>query len=95
MKARPLPHPTSRGRGEGELCVSLKQADYIPVGVAVDARWGTVGGPTGVCNANVCVKDLCEIWLLNLDELLELCDLADLLECKDLVSLVSVDCQTS
>jgi hypothetical protein len=54
-----------------------------------------VGSPTSVCNTAMCVKDLCEIGLLLLDELLQLGDLADLLEGKDLISLVSVDCQTS
>ena len=63
--------------------------------VAVEARWRTVGGPTSVCNSGVRVKDFCEIWLLLLDELLELGYLAHLLESKDLVSLVTVDCQTS
>lgn len=68
---------------------------YIPVRVAVDARWGTVSGPSGVCNAGMCVKDLGHVWRLCCDELLELCDLAHLLECKDLISLVTIDCQTS
>lgn len=63
--------------------------------MAVDARRRTVGGPTGVCNTAVCVEDLCEVGLLLLDELLQLGDLADLLESKHLISLVSVDCQTS
>jgi hypothetical protein len=43
----------------------------------------------------MCVKDLCEIGLLLLNELLQLGNLADLLEGKDLISLVSVDGQTS
>lgn len=68
---------------------------YVPVRVAIDARWRTVGGPTSVCDTNVGIEDLCEVWLLLLDELLELCDLANFLECENLVSLVSVDCQTS
>jgi hypothetical protein len=54
-----------------------------------------VGSPTSVGNTAMCVKDLCEIGLLLLDELLQLGDLADLLEGKDFVSLVSVDGQTS
>lgn len=67
----------------------------VPVRMAVDARWGTVSSPSSVCNANVSVKDLCEIWLFLCNELLQLGDLADLLECEHFVSLVSVDCQTS
>ena len=68
---------------------------HVPVRVAVDARWGTVGGPTSVCNTGVCVKNLCEVGLLLLDELLQLGHLANLLESEDLISLVAVDCQTS
>lgn len=67
----------------------------IPVRVAVDTRRRTVGGPTSVGNAGVCVKDFCEVGLLVLDELLQLGDLADLLESKHFISLVSVDRQTS
>ena len=63
--------------------------------MAVDARRRTVGSPAGVGNTAVCVKDLCEIGLLLLDELLQLGNLADLLESKHLISLVSVDRQTS
>lgn len=62
--------------------------------MAVDARWRAVGGPAGVCDAGVGVKDFCEIWLLLLDQLLELGDLANLLEGKDFVALVAVDCET-
>ena len=54
-----------------------------------------MGSPAGVGNTAVCVKDLCEIGLLLLDELLQLGNLADLLESKHLISLVSVDRQTS
>ncbi|KAG9527140.1 isomerising glucosamine-fructose-6-phosphate aminotransferase, partial [Aureobasidium melanogenum] len=67
----------------------------IPVRVAVDTRRRTVGGPTSVSNTGVCIKDLCEVGLLVLDELLQLGDLADLLESVHLISLVSVDRQTS
>lgn len=81
----------------GKLCAEAETwiCVYVPVGVAVDARWGTVSGPASVCNTNVCVEHLCEVGLLGLDELLELCDLANLLESENLVPLVSVDCQTS
>lgn len=62
--------------------------------VAVDTRWGTVGGPSGVCNTGVRVEDLGEIWLLFRNKLLQLDDLADLFECKDLILLVSINSQT-
>jgi len=75
--------------------VSAAALSCVPVGVAVDTRRGTVGGPTSVGNTGVCVKDLCKIGLLLLDELLQLGDLANLLESEHFVSLVSVDCQTS
>lgn len=78
------------------MCVSAVALSYgIPVRVAVDTRGRTVGGPAGVGNAAVCVKDLCEIGLLLLDEFLQLGDLADLLEREHFISLVSVDRQTS
>jgi len=54
-----------------------------------------VSRPSSVCNTGMGVKDFCEIWFLLLDELLELCDFAHLFECENLVSLVTVDCQTS
>jgi hypothetical protein len=63
--------------------------------MAVDTRRRTVGSPASVGDTAMCVKDLCEIGLLLLDELLQLGDLADLLEGKDLISLVSVYGQTS
>jgi hypothetical protein len=47
-----------------------------------------------VGNTGVCVKDLCKIGLLLLDELLQLGDLANLLEGKDLVFLVTIDGNT-
>ena len=49
-----------------------------------------MGSPAGVCNADVGVKDLCEVWLLLLNQGLELSDLSDLLEGIDLVSLVAI-----
>lgn len=67
----------------------------IPVRVAVDTRRRTMGGPTSVGNTSVHVKNLCEVGLLVLDELLQLGDLANLLESVHLISLVSVDRQTS
>jgi len=67
----------------------------IPVRVAVQSGGWTVCGPSSVCNTGVRIKDLCQIRLLLFDELLELGHLADLLECKDLLLLVTIDCQTS
>jgi hypothetical protein len=64
------------------------------VGVAVDTRGGTVGGPSGVGNTGVAVKDLVEVEVLLLDELLQRRDLADLLDCVDLVLLVTVNGKT-
>ena len=67
----------------------------IPVGVAVDTRRRTVGGPSCVSNTSVRVKDLVEVKVLLLDELLQRGDLADLLDGVDLVLLVTVDGETS
>jgi len=64
------------------------------VRVAVDPAGGTVGGPSGVCNTGVVVKDLGHVGRLGLDELLQLGDLANLLEGKDLVLLVAIDGNT-
>ena len=58
--------------------------------MAIEARWGSVGGPSGVCNTGVRVEDLGQVGLLLLDQSLELDNLADLLEGKDLVLLVTV-----
>jgi hypothetical protein len=66
----------------------------IPVGMAVDTRRGTVGGPSGVGNTRVRVKDLVEVEVLLLDELLQRGDLADLLDCVDLILLVAVNGET-
>jgi hypothetical protein len=66
----------------------------VPVGVAVDARGGAVGGPSGVRDTGVRVEDLVEVELLLLDELLECGDLADLLDGVDLVLLVAIDGKT-
>ena len=73
-------------RGEAGQCV--------PVGVAVQAGRGTVGGPSRVRNAGVRVEDLGEIGLLLVDQALELGDLAHLLEGKDGVLLVAIDGKT-
>ena len=64
------------------------------MGVAVDARGGTVGGPSGVRNTGVRVEDLVEVEVLLLDELLEGGNFADLLDGVDLVLLVAIDGET-
>lgn len=50
-----------------------------------------MGGPSGVGNAGVGVKDLVKIDIGLVDELLELGNLAHLLEGENLVLLVTVD----
>jgi len=60
------------------------------VGVAVDTRWWSMGGPSGVCNTCVRIEDLGHVWLLLVDELPQLGDLANLLERKDFILLVSI-----
>jgi hypothetical protein len=62
--------------------------------VAVNPAGGAVSGPSGVCNTGVVVKDLGEIGLLLLNELLQLGDLANLLVGEDLVLLVAIDGNT-
>lgn len=62
----------------------------LPVGMAVDAGWRAVGGPSGVCNTSVRIEDLGKIWLLSCNELLQLDHLANLLECKNFILLVTV-----
>lgn len=64
------------------------------VRVAVNPAGGTVGGPSGVCDTGVVVKDLGEVGLLLSNQLLQLGDLADLLVRKDLVLLVAIDGNT-
>lgn len=71
--------------------MSSRGSGYLPVGVAVKPGRGAVGSPSRVGNAGMRVEDLGEIWLLLLDELLELGDLADLLEGENCVLLVTVD----
>ena len=53
-----------------------------------------MSGPSGVCNAGMVVKDLGEVRLLSLDQLLELRNLADLLEREHLFLVVAVDGET-
>ncbi|KXT02277.1 hypothetical protein AC579_8322 [Pseudocercospora musae] len=71
----------------------------LPLGVgsvrmAVDSGWRTVGGPSGVCDSCVVVEKLGEIWLLLVDQLLELGNLAHLFEGEDLILPVAIDGQT-
>jgi hypothetical protein len=65
------------------------------VRMAIEARWGAVSGPSCVCNTSVRIKDLSQVGLLILDQLLQLGNFADLLEGKDLVLLVTIYSQTS
>jgi hypothetical protein len=76
-----------------QLCENSVEGG-VPVRVAVETRWRTVGSPSCVCNTGVRVEDLGEVWLLIRNKLLQLDDFADLLECKDLVLLVSINSQT-
>ena len=62
--------------------------------VAIETRWGAVGGPSCVCNASVRIEDLSQVGLLLLDELLQLGNLAHLFEGQDLVLLVAIYSQT-
>lgn len=62
--------------------------------MAVDSAWGTVSGPSGVCNSGVVVEDLGEVWLLGSDQLLQFGDFAHLLERKHLATLVAIDGET-
>jgi hypothetical protein len=64
------------------------------VRVAVEPAGRAVGGPSGVCNTGVVVKDLGHVGLLLLDECLQLGDLANLLEGEDLILLVAIDGNT-
>ena len=50
--------------------------------------------PSGVCNTGVGIEDLCEIWLLVLDELLQLCNLANFLERKYFILLITIHGET-
>ena len=63
--------------------------------MAVAPRGLTVCGPSCVCNTSVRVKDLGQIWLFLLDELLEFGNLANLLECKHFIFLVPIDSKAS
>lgn len=63
------------------------------MGMTVDSGRRTVGGPSRVSNSGVVIEDLCEVWLLLLDQLLELGDLANLFEGEDLPLLVAIDGQ--
>lgn len=62
--------------------------------MAVEAGWGSVGGPAGVCDTSVRVEDLGKIGLGLLNQLLQLDHLANLLVSKHLILLVSVDSET-
>ena len=63
--------------------------------MAIAPRGLTVCGPSCVCDTSVRVKDLGQIRLFLLDELLELGNLANLFECKHFIFLVSIDSEAS
>lgn len=50
-----------------------------------------MSSPPGVSDTGMGIKNLREVGLRFIDELLEFGDLANLLECKDLVLLVAVN----
>lgn len=68
--------------------------DNAPVGMAVHARWGAMGGPSSVSDTGMAVKHLAVVELGLLNQLLEFRDLADLLEGENLVLLVTIDRET-
>jgi hypothetical protein len=67
---------------------------YVPVGVAVDAGWLSVGGPPGVGNTGMGNKGGIKIRLGILDQLLQLCNLANLLERENFVLIIPINCYT-
>lgn len=62
--------------------------------MAVVARRLAVGGPSGVCNTGMRVKDLGHVDARVVNQLSELGNLAHLFECEDFISLVTVDSKT-
>ena len=59
--------------------------------MAVRRGGGAVGGPAGVGDAGVGIKDLLQVDIGLVDELLELGHLANLLEGHHLIPLVAID----
>lgn len=53
-----------------------------------------MGGPSGVCNTSMRVKGLCHVDAGVGNQFTELDHLAHLFERKDLILLVTVDCET-
>lgn len=68
--------------------------EYIPVGMAVNARWLPVRGPPGVSNPGMGNEGSVKIGLRLFDQLLQLCNLADFLESKNFAFLVPINCNT-
>ncbi len=66
----------------------------LPVGVAVLAGRGAVGGPAGVRNTSVRFEGLGHVGLGFGNELAQLGDLADFLESLHLTLLVTIDSHT-
>jgi len=70
----------------------LVAQNSLLVRVAVLSAWLAVGGPSGVCNTGMRIKDLGHVDARFVDEFSEFGDLAHLFECEDLISLVPVNC---
>ena len=51
--------------------------------------------PTSMCNSDVGIENLGQVWLRLLNQLPEFCYLANLLEGKDLILLVSINAKPS
>ena len=66
----------------------------IPMRVAIEPRRLPMGGPSGVCNSDMRIKDLGQVWLLFCNEFLQLGNLAHLLERKNFILLVPIYGQT-
>lgn len=65
---------------------------FLPVRMAVQSRWLTMGSPSSVCDTSVRIKDLGHVDARVVDELSQFSDLSHFFECKDFISLVTVDC---
>lgn len=63
--------------------------------VAVQPRWGAVGGPTGVGNSRVRIERFLQVHTGLADKFLELGNLADFFEGEDLILLVAVNGEPS
>ena len=62
----------------------------LPMGMTVETRWLAMSGPPSVCDTNVRVKDLSQVWLTLRDKLFQLDHFPNFFEGKDLVFFVSI-----